>query len=420
MHLTSAGKDTAARTCLLINNLSQPEIKMIKKITKFVSSMKFGMLLLVLILICSLAGSFIPGGDEIVFSSWYFISLLSFLCINLIFCSIIRLKNTIRKVKQGLKVAGSATCQPTDKEDLGRIVGFFESQRYKIHKSNDATIYYRNINGYYGSFLVHLSILFILVFGACAMHFSTMEDLDIMVGESAVLADGTEIMVESFQVVDENRETDYESVLKVRDKHGNVSESAPVSVNYPFSFGGHKYYQQTYGLAGYITVTNKGIASPLYMKEEGFITLDNQNGLIYFEVYPDYKRNQDGSLALSTDLNKGYSNPIYKVAVLENGKTTEGMALPGTSIQVGDMVCFFNDPVFYPGIRVKSSPAIIMALLYLSFALMIVGLWLCFFHVPLYVKIDDIGYVLISPKSTEGIKVKMSASIDFCDREENK
>lgn len=393
---------------------------MIKKITKFVSSMKFGMLLLVLILICSIAGSFIPQGYDIVFGSWYFISLTTFLCINLIFCSIIRLKKTVRKVKQGLIVAESAICQPIDKEYIGRIANFFNSQRFKVHKSNDATIYYKNVYGYYGSFFVHLSLLLIMVFGGCAMHFTTMEDVDIMVGETVVLSDGTKITVESFQMVDENGETDYESILKVTDKHGNVSESKTVSVNYPFSFGGHKYYQQTYGLAGHITVTNKGIASPLYMREEGFITLDSQNGIVYYEVYPDFKKNEDGSLSVFKDLSKGYSNPIYKVAIIENGNTTEGMALPGTSHQVGEMLCSFNDPVYYPGIRVKTNPAIIMALLYLSFVLMIIGLWLCFFHVPIYVKIDEVGYVLISPKSTEGIKSKMNASIRSCESEENK
>lgn len=414
---------------------------MFKKITNFISSMKFGMILLILIIICSLAGSFIPQGYDNsfyeeeyhqlsntlllfqlnnVFRSWYFISLMTFLCINLIFCSIIRLKKTVRRSNQGLVIASSVICQPAEPEYTDKVAGFLKAQRFKVYHSEDSTIYYKNTYGYYGSFLVHLSLLLILVFGTCAMYFTTMEDVDIMVGESAVLSDDTKITVESFQIEDEYGEIDYESILQITDKQGNVSEPVAVSVNYPFSFGGHKYYQQTYGFAGYITVVNKNISNPLYMKENGFITLDGQDGIMYYGVYSDYIKNEDGSVSVIKDLGKGYSNPIYNVAIVENNTITEGMALPGTSYKVGDVLYSFNNPVLYPGIRVKTNPAIIMALLYISFALMIVGLWLCFFHVPIYVKIDDTGYVLISPKPSVGLKAKINASIRTCEREENK
>ena len=413
---------------------------MIKKITSFISSMKFGMLLLSLIVLCSLAGSLIPQGYEAsyyraeynefstillflqldrVFSSWYFIVLLLFLCINLVFCSILRLKNTIKKVKKGLNVASSAVCHPIDKESINRVENFLKSQRFKLYKHDESTIYYKNIIGYYGSFFVHLSLLLILSFGSFSMYYTTIEDVDIMVGESVTLSDGTAIKVNSFQIENEYGETDYKSILEIRDKHGNTSAPMAVSVNHPISFDGHKYYQQTYGLAGYITVTNKGIESPLYLKEQAFITLDDQNGVMYFEVFPSYDRMEDGSLSIQKDWSKGYTNPIYQIAIIENDNITEGMALPGTSYQVGEMLCTFNNPVFYPGIRVKTSPDIIMLLLYISFMLMIFGLWLCFFHIPTYVKIDHKGYAIVSPKSTERIKSNINAMIKTCEREEN-
>ena len=75
--------------------------------------MAFGMILLVLILICSLAGSLIAQGNDPawyvqtypgwhgtlltlglddVFNSWYFITLLVLLCLNLTLCSLIRIR----------------------------------------------------------------------------------------------------------------------------------------------------------------------------------------------------------------------------------------------------------------------------------------------------------------------------------------
>lgn len=80
---------------------------------RFLQSMKFGMILLGLVLICSIIGSLIRQGNELtfyeqvypswskilllmqfhkIFSSWYFITLLALLCLNLISCSLIRLR----------------------------------------------------------------------------------------------------------------------------------------------------------------------------------------------------------------------------------------------------------------------------------------------------------------------------------------
>ena len=88
-----------------------------KKIIAFLRSMKFGMLLLVLVIACSLAGSLIVQGREPmeyvnrygadaaqvmlalglddVFSAPYFIVLMAALCLNLTLCSLVRLPKTM-------------------------------------------------------------------------------------------------------------------------------------------------------------------------------------------------------------------------------------------------------------------------------------------------------------------------------------
>ena len=93
-----------------------------KKIIKFLRSMTFGMVLLVLILVCSFAGSLIgqgndpgwyvktyPGwhgiilslGLDDVFGSWYFITLMALLCMNLSLCSVLRVQKVL-KLKHNL------------------------------------------------------------------------------------------------------------------------------------------------------------------------------------------------------------------------------------------------------------------------------------------------------------------------------
>jgi cytochrome c biogenesis protein len=74
-----------------------------KKVLSFLRSMKFGLILLGLILICSIVGSLIPQGEaasvyqerygwasallalqfDHIFTSWYFILISALMCVNL-------------------------------------------------------------------------------------------------------------------------------------------------------------------------------------------------------------------------------------------------------------------------------------------------------------------------------------------------
>ena len=58
----------------------------------------------------------------------------------------------------------------------------------------------------------------------------------------------------------------------------------------------------------------------------------------------------------------------------------------------------FNDPVEYPGIRVKHVSRLLNGLLVASFALMIAGLFITFFYEPVLVKTDEEGYAVLGPK----------------------
>ena len=91
-----------------------------KKAFQFFRSMRFGIILLVLIAALSVVGTVIPQGREIawyaqtyqsvhgailvlklndVFNSWYFLLLLALLALNLILCSLVRIR-TIPKQRE--------------------------------------------------------------------------------------------------------------------------------------------------------------------------------------------------------------------------------------------------------------------------------------------------------------------------------
>jgi len=396
------------------------------KLLKVFRSMKFGMILLALIVVCSLFGSLIPQGQEAayyaqqypglsgvilalslddVFSSWYFLLLLGLLCLNLLFCSVLRLKNTLSARASCIDRAFARECAPISGKDADRIEAFLKARRFKAVERDGQKVYYRNLAGYFGSFITHLGLLLVLLFAAAAMYLSIYEDQVIFPGESYTMADGTVIAVDSFSMGD-GEELDYRSVLRVTDRHGAQSGPREISVNYPLSFGGHKYYQQSYGVTGYLTVTNEGVSSPIALENGMFLTLDGENGVRYEALFPDHKTDEDGKITPVDG--SDFANPVYLVTVVEDGESSTGVVMPGTTLAVDGVTYTFQDPMYFPQIRIKTVPAAAMALLYTSFALLVAGLYLCFFHVPAFVTVGRKGYAISGPKADVSLAAEIN------------
>lgn len=379
--------------------------------------MKFGMILLVFIVVCSLLGSIIVQGQNAayyeeqypgfagvilalslddVFSSWYFLALLALLCLNLLFCSVLRLKNTLSARASCFDRALAKKGEPISGKDGERIEAFLKARRFKVTEKDGETIYYKNRLGYFGSFVTHLGLLAILVFAAAAMYLSIYEDQVIFPGESFTMEDGTVIAVDSF-TMGEGEMPDYRSILRITDRNGAESGPREISVNYPLSFGGHKYYQHSYGITGYLTVTNEGVSSSLALEHGMFITLDGTNGVQFEALFPDHITDEDGKI---TPMDApDFVNPVYLVTVVEDGESSTGVVLPGTTLAVSGVTYTFESPVYFPQIRIKTVPAIAMGLLYFSFALITAGLYLCFFHVPVFVTVGKKSFAVSGPKT---------------------
>ena len=124
-----------------------------KRLMKFLRSMTFGMILLGLILLCSFPGSVIAQGNtpdwyvqtypdwhgvilklglDDVFGSWFFITLLALLCLNLTLCSLIRIRNVVKASK---KAAASAAERKTkvflSAEGTSQLRQLLEERHYK-------------------------------------------------------------------------------------------------------------------------------------------------------------------------------------------------------------------------------------------------------------------------------------------------
>ena len=86
-------------------------------------------------------------------------------------------------------------------------------------------------------------------------------------------------------------------------------------------------------------------------------------------------------------------------------------------IELGGLSYRFNDPAQYPGLRIKYTPPLVNTLLFASFALMILGLYITFFMQPVLIKVDGVGYAVGGPKP-EGTRIELKEFLKGYEREE--
>ena len=238
------------------------------------------------------------------------------------------------------------------------------------------------------------------MFGALALYTPTVTDQSCMPGESIRMSDGTEIYVQDFRITDETGRLDYTSHVRVTLPDGRRSELAELKVNHPFRFGGCKLFQQSFGTAGSVTVTNleTGGTDVFLLDSMSYLTIDSRNGIIFEQLYPDYLRAPDGEVTLITRTEGTYPNPIYAFEILADGAYTPSLAVPGDSLEILGLRFTFNAPTDYPGLRIKQVPTLYNSLLVAAFCLMIVGLYVTFFCDPVAVKLDAEGCAVGGPK----------------------
>ena len=408
-----------------------------KKIIRFLRSMQFGMILLVLVIACSVAGSLIvqqrepmeyvnrygEGAARVilalqlndVFSSVYFLVLMAALCLNLTLCSLIRLPRTVKAATQLLSRAESAPVEhELAPQQVEKVSAYLKQNHYRPREKDGRKIYVKNLIGFYGSFFTHLSFLLILVVGALAVVTATVTDQTVMPGETLTLADGTTITVESFQIEDETGLLDYASKIVMRAADGAKEAAREIRVNEPMSFEGYKVYQQTYGTAGSVEIHNlaNGASEVMHLTESCFLTLNGVDGLFFQALYPGYVKAEDGTVTLITSTSGAYTDPVYDVLSVAEGSMSPVLAFPGETLTIGEVSFTFQEPVSYPGLRIKHVSTAVLGALYAVFALMVAGLYLCFFMVPTAVTVTESGYTIVSPKPSTGLIIGLNACLE--------
>jgi cytochrome c biogenesis protein len=264
-------------------------------IWRFFSSVKLTLVLLIILAIASLLGTLIPQQEgavefarglspgvfqvfsslnlfDMYHSSWFRI-IIGLLALNLIVCSINRLPATLKLFQAPPKADRSKPFEnlPAERhfstkgetDEVGHRVANFLKKQYKRVEAKDTpkgNFYYgeKGRYAYFGVYLVHLSVLVILIGGIVGSLFGFEAYVNIAEGDTVDTVAlrqkmtpkklGFSVHCEKFIVAfyENGAPKEYRSDLKFL-SGGKVLQQGSLLVNHPITFNGITFYQSSYG-----------------------------------------------------------------------------------------------------------------------------------------------------------------------------
>ncbi len=381
----------------------------IKRIGRFIRSMKFAVILLVILLLACAGGSFIEQGQtyaqyeaeysrtaaglimalglDDVFHSVWFVILTVLLCVNLISCNLVRFPalakrwrayNPQEKLGKKSSVAVRISCanQKEERAAEDHIKMIFQKLGFRkiqtIRKEAGRAEHYavKNRIGIWGAWITHLGVLVLVIGFGAGQSLSTSYTVYGVPGQTKQIGEtGYILTIDDFRV--DLREDDtveqYTADLTVSSTQSGERSTMTVSVNHPASAFGMKFYQNSMGWAATMHVMqgDEEVQTTDLCQGEG-ASIEAVEGLTIYLAgfYPDYVLGEDGMPATASN---DPTNPGYLYRAVYNGQTQQMNVLYGDAstneIEVNEeYVIYFDDPRYYTLIQVKKDPFAIAAL----------------------------------------------------------
>ncbi len=357
-----------------------------KKIGRFLSSMPFAIILLVLLAAaCALSSTVSQGltydqyaaqyGERTAglilalrlddaFHSWWFIGLSAFLCLNLLCCNLLHLPALLRRIRTFGHPDQVSRLQPTA-EALGngeprkvftalRLTG----RRTAASAEGQETICaVTNRAGFWGPWICHLGILLLIL--GFALGQITMKQYTVyaLPGQTKEMGDsGLTVTVNDFQVArtESGSAEQYTASLTVADPAAGTKQNGEASVNSPAVLYGYKFFQNSVGWGADVRVLKDGKAlqHESLCAGEFFAVKDKPELVINFPVfYPDYHPETGSKAEIAGEEIK---NPGYLYQVYYQGQILGMNVLQaGEELTIDEYTVLFDNPRNYTLLAVK-------------------------------------------------------------------
>ncbi|MBQ7599431.1 MAG: cytochrome c biogenesis protein ResB [Clostridia bacterium] len=420
----------------------------IKKIWKFLTSMKFAVILLIILAVACSVSSLVTQnlsyeqysqqyGERTAavimalhlddaYHSWWFIAIAVFLCLNLLVCNLLKLPSLIKRTKNALKYEAadsSFTVYPGVKDPLSVL----KSLRMPVPENANGTdrlVSHSNTAGLWGAWICHLGVLLLIIGFTLGQMLHQEYAAYGVKGETVPVGDsGYMVTIDDFRVDlrDDDTVEQYTADITVFPRNSADRQSASISVNNPADLHGLRFYQNSTGYAAKISIFKSGelIQENVICAGE-FIPVEDLPQLVIYlnAVYPDYYMQPgSGPATASGKMN----NPAYLYSIYYSGEIIGmNVLMPEEAITVDDYEIRISDPQYYTLIQVKKDSFTWLA--FLGGMIVMAGLFLAFYLKPRKIQAergDDGSWTLYNKtvKKDPLFDEKIKAALEAADRE---
>jgi len=393
------------------NKPSQPS--RFKKIYHTLHSMKFGMVLLLIIGVLSIIGTILPQDRPLsfyqdayhpflygiietfqlqqVYTSWWFLFLIALLSVNLLLCSILRLPKLVKKMKEKPHIPTSEKDNPLlvldanppkNPGDVFKKTGF----RAPVKLAHDRReIYYQKKHalGHLGSWFTHVGLLIVFIsylFGQVAGFETFFYGVPGVRGE--IEHTNLELAIEDFSIDyrEDNSIHQYTSDLRVYSRESDRLIKEGVSkVNDPLRVEGLSIYQNGTGWAVDLNLYKEGQVLRDLTLYEGEIHVDDDQRIAiqFYDFFPDLVRHQ----GMPRSQSPFPDNPhMLYVLYYEGFRADMNVVGMGEEIRYEEYAFSVEDPRHFTYLQIVRDPGIPGALA--GGLLLTLGVFLAFYLHP--------------------------------------
>ncbi len=384
-----------------------------KKIYRFMISLKFAIILFLLIATYSIIGTILPQG----LSSSYYIEnyknwsgIINFLQLGKVYSSnifrflnllfIINLVGCTLKILPGQLKKMGEEYYPSEKKDAENLftenldLGIFKrkllNKRYKILEKDSGFIASKHKIGNIGSSITHLGIVIILLGGFLGGLLDKEGYVNLLPGDVKAFEDkGFAIRVDDFYLDfrEDGTIDQYYSEVSLIENNKEIKNET-MWVNKPIKHKGVNFYQSSYGWASTVNFKEEdgSIVRACVLKngDSCFYQPEHLN-LYLFGFYPDLHIGSNGEPINMSEMKK---NPYYAVVLYKFQEVIGSYVLQaGEPIEYEGLEISFTESKLYTGITYNMGYG--YGFMITGSVFLLLGLLLSFYFYPKFIIVDD-------------------------------
>ena len=404
---------------------------MLKKLIKFLTSLKFGILLFLIIAAYSIIGTVIPQGMEMefylqqyktfgsimvflqfdnVYSSVIYISIVFVFIINLVGCTLNILPVQLKKMKSSYVPKQGKNNENLYENwmNIDSVKEMFKKKKFNIIEAEDGSYAVKHRIGHIGSSITHLGIVVIILGAVIGNMFVKDGYVSLVPGETANFHDyGFSLKLNDFymDISDDGYINQYYSELTVYED-GKEQKDEKIWVNNPLNIDGMYFYQSNYGWSSNMRIKdNDGcVLFESTLKDNPHAFYEPENLTIYlYGFFPDFSMDRSGN---PITLSQNVKNPAYAVVLYnEEGYVDSFITPPGEPIEYKDLIIEFVDSVLYTGLQYRQDfgyyPVLIGSII------LTLGILLSFYFYPKYILISSDSIIPVTRQNIWGFTIKI-------------